>query len=617
MRVSPRAWLVVAAWFAAASARPNVLMLLADDHSAEAVGFRPGARLGELMRATGATRRLERLAAQGAVVEHSFVVLSLCSPARATLLTGVYPHTHGVTHLKPVGKGQYSVIKEGIVSYPEVLQRAGFSTALFGKYHLLNRPRGFDDFGVFLHQGSYDDPLFVRADRWTAEGQQPDARLGVRAAGPSSDVVADESLAWLEKTTARGDAPWLLEAHFKEAHEPWAYPHRYEALTGGSPVLSGGAWTVRVPRAAAPRSRRAFDGTEEGSVAVSIVEPLTLCLARGGPRGSLSRGAVLEELARKRMDPSSNEFSGRVRVTATAWAAARNGTCSKRRLTHAKLVADYARVVKATDDAVGRILDFVDADEARFKNTVVIYTSDHGYLLGEHNWYTKRFMLDPSIRTPLLVRYPDRISPHTHGAVVRNIDLAPTILDFAGLLTPALVSTFHGSSVAADLVAVAPAPGKRTVYYRYYDEQESPARQPLQKPGHVGLRNFPWKLVLFSGLRCAPPFADTGSADDIFELYDLANDPAETQNVYAETARERPAAVAAQRRALQHAMVEAHDDTEKSSQICGAHLPFRCLQIDFSTPAFVDCLRGCPAHDGPTKRLVAPRRQRVKRHKVL
>ena len=345
-------------WFASKKekqlrTKPNILVLLADDHSAEALGYRGKARLSPLIQKLNVTPHLDQLANEGITTENAYTINALCTPARASILTGLYPNKHGATHLKPVSKGNASGIHEYIETYPEVLQRHGYATALYGKYHLMSQPKGFDTYEVLLHQGSYEDPLLLNhtlsTKRWKARmklwTRKRSDSGGSRAAGHTSDIIsqkAADAVSTLEK-------PWLIEAHFKEPHEPFHYPPRYEGLTG-APVFdaSRGVWTLR-----------GFD----------VAEPPTL----------------MQDTTRCR---GIDVFANRSLANAT------------RRRTYAQLVADYLRTLKALDDGVGRVLRRVDDD------TLVLYTSDHGYFLGEHGCYDKRLMLDEAIRVPFVVREP-------------------------------------------------------------------------------------------------------------------------------------------------------------------------------------------------------------------
>ena len=431
-------------WFASKKekqprTKPNVLVLLADDHSAEALGYRGKARLSPLIKQLNVTPHLDQLAKEGITTEHAYTINALCTPSRASLLTGFYPNKHGATHLKPVSKGNASGIHDYIETYPEVLQRHGYATALYGKYHLMSRPKGFDTYEVLLHQGSYEDPLLLNH---TLSGKRWKARMklwtrkrsdsgGARAAGHASDIIsakAADAVASLPK-------PWLIEAHFKEPHEPFHYPPRYEGLTGAPAFdASRGVWTLR-----------GFD----------VAEPPTLM-----QRPTRCRGIDV--------------FANRSLANST------------RRRTYAQLVADYLRTLKALDDGVGRILRRVDDD------TLVLYTSDHGYFLGEHGCYDKRLMLDEAIRVPWIIRYPAALKPRRASFLARSVDVAPTILDFAGLLSK---RAFDGVSLVKALVDRKATTGT-TLYYRYYDEAMKarttpPAPQLLRRCGYVTLVRLP------------------------------------------------------------------------------------------------------------------------------
>ena len=375
-------------WFASKKekqprTKPNVLVLLADDHSAEALGYRGKARLSPLVKQLNVTPHLDQLAKEGITTENAYTINALCTPARASILTGLYPSKHGATHLKPVSKGNASGIHDYVETYPEILRRNGYATALYGKYHLMSQPRGFDRYEVLLHQGSYEDPLLLNH---TLSGRKWKARMklwtrkrsdsgGSRAAGHSSDIISAKAA----DAVATLPRPWLIEAHFKEPHEPFHYPPRYEGLTGAPAFdASRGVWTLR-----------GFD----------VAEPPTLM-----QRPTRCRGIDV--------------FANRSLANST------------RRRTYAQLVADYLRTLKALDDGVGRVLRRVD-DE----NTLVLYTSDHGYFLGEHGCYDKRLMLDEAIRVPFVVREPrvttlQRVSRYSPRAA-RNAGAIPGCAEVA------------------------------------------------------------------------------------------------------------------------------------------------------------------------------------------
>ncbi|KAJ8608881.1 hypothetical protein CTAYLR_005277 [Chrysophaeum taylorii] len=589
--------------------RPNIVVLLADDHSAETVPWRPTARLGGLNRAAGLTPRLQGLAEEGATIESYFVVLSLCTPARASLLTGLYPHAHGATHLKPVRQGKFAAIRHGLETYPEVLREAGYETALFGKWHMLQRPEGFETFAVFLNQGTYDNPILLTQETWTS-GAPDSARRNV-ATGYSSDVVALLAVDWIGK---RGDeSPYLVEAHFKEAHEPWQYPHRYDECLGGVPIEVSGSWTV-VARANRPRNDtcdRADDG--DNSRRVSIPEPKTLTApTTGGPLGGLARGQTLEAFASKYMSPDAKQACGRARWSHEAWHVT---NLSSRRAAHAKLVSDYMKLLAALDDAVGRILDAIPSDQV--DDTIVLYTSDHGYFLGEHNYYTKRLAYEESIRAPFILRYPRRVAPRAFAAdalLAANVDVAPTLLDLAGCRP--LKNAAHGRSIIASLLRDRePSRRRESLYYRYYDDSSEPALTALPRPSHLAVRTHTWKLILYDGLRCTAAFQNATTSERaaraVFEFYDLARDSSESRNVFAETDAD---IIASARRQLQAAMKdEAAEDEESARLTHGAHLPASCLAVDFGDDdAFVRCLRDaepCPRLPSP---LPAPNRRKRK-----
>lgn len=541
---------VLLAGLAAVVAKPNIVVLLADDHSAETVPWRD-ARLSKL--GAHVTPRLARLAKEGATVENYFVVLSLCTPARASLLTGLYPHAHGATHLKTVARGTVSAVHPDVPTYPQVLAGDGYATAVFGKWHMLQRP-SFQEFAVFVHQGTYDAPALFTHKKWVNKIPS----RGKPRAGYSSDVVAQLSIEWLR----RQKGPFLLEAHFKEAHEPWQYPHRYDKLLG-IPEFDEGRWTL------------AQNGTK-GRLAVP--EPPTLAVGAPG----LALGSPLEELANKGVRPDARQRIGRTPMPRHVWDAH-----GGKELTHAKLVADYMRTLAALDDAVGRIVDAVE-DEA---NTIVVFTSDHGYFLGEHNFYTKRLAYDESIRAPLIVKYPSRVAAgkRLSRLLAANVDIAPTLLHLAD--ASAMPAQIHGRSFASALTETVAReePHRAALYYRYYDEHALPQGGP--RPSHLAVRTLDAKLILYDGLLCSTGFRNATTPRDaasaLFEYYDLSIDARESRTQFSTADSE---AVVAAQRLLRWAMT-AEGGEVVGRKVRGAHLPHECLDVAFHDEAFLACLR--------------------------
>lgn len=429
--------------------RPNIVFLMADDHTSQAWGCY-GGRLARFCR----TPNIDRLAAQGVRLRNCFCTNSICVPSRATILTGQYSHNNGVRTLA----GALDPQKDNVAKR---LQQAGYQTALVGKWHLKKPPAGFDYWNVIRGQGRYHNPILheMSFDR----GQ-------VQAGGYCTDVFTDQALAWLDRRD-RGK-PFCLMLHFKATHEPWRFHPRHANLYQN----------------------------------VDLPEPATLT-GTTGPAGTRVPGWPLEILT-QRMTGAVRHGAGKLKLDS-------DDPAHVRKATYQKMVKDFLRCVAAIDENVGRVLDYLD-ENGLTQDTLVIYTSDQGYFLGEHNYFDKRFMLEESLRMPLVARYPREIEPGTVlDDIIVNVDFARTFLDYAGAAPPA---SMQGRSFRPNLAGRTPKDWPDAMYYRYYGGQ--PAR-----PAHFGIRTKTHKLLYYDGLTTQP-------AGQRWEFYDLAHDPHETRNAY-------------------------------------------------------------------------------------
>ena len=422
------------------AAAPNVLFIMTDDQRQDAMS----AYGNPILR----TPNMDRIAEGGARFEHAFVTNSLCAPSRASILTGLYSHAHGVT-TNAGGPRFYNQPGLGDqTTFVHLLRQAGYHTALVGKWHLRSLPSGFDDWVIFPSQGRYQDPDMI------AEGG---TRLWFR--GHADDVVGDQALTFRENRPR--DRPWCLLYQFKSPHRSWMPAPRYaEALADVE---------VPLPRTFEDRLAGRPEALRRAEMALADLPDF---------REQVPADLPPEERKRRNLE---------------------------------LLVKNYYRVLMSVDDNVGRVLDFLDAQDLA-RETIVIYTSDNGFFLGEHGLFDKRLMYEPSIRVPLLVRYPAR-SPagrvdRDHMAL--NVDVAPTILEWAGVPVPAwmqgrsLVPVLEGSDV----------PWREDFLYEYY---EYPAEHCVRK--NRGIRTRRWKLIHF------------WEEPQEWELYDLEKDPDETMNL--------------------------------------------------------------------------------------
>lgn len=435
--------------------RPNILFIMSDDHTSQAIGCY-GLRLSDFAR----TKNIDRIAAEGAILRNCFCTNSICVPSRASILTGQYSHVNGATTLS----GRLDPKADNVAKH---LQAAGYQTAVIGKWHLKGQPSGFDYYNVLRGQGRYHNPiLYEKGADWKTGGKTHQ--------GHSTDVITDLALDWL-KEGRDFDKPFALMCHFKAVHEPFYSHDRYRDLYADQ----------------------------------DLPEPEDLFWPES-PRGKRFEGWPLEILA------------GRYRKNPKRYAPPRLDVAGKdaqaaRRATYQKFMKDYLRTVAGIDDNVGRLLDWLD-ETGQAKDTVVIYTADQGYFLGEHNLFDKRFMLEESLRMPFVIRYPREIRPGTDiKDIVLNADFAELFLDYARRPAP---DSMQGRSFRKNLQGDTPADWRDAMYYHYWSHQK-------ERPSHYGVRTARYKLIYYYGL------VRLGrQPEECWELYDLKTDPHERRNQY-------------------------------------------------------------------------------------
>ncbi len=435
--------------------QPNILFIMSDDHASQAFGSY-GSRLAPY----APTENIDRIAKEGALLRNCFCTNSICVPSRASILTGQYSHINGARTLD--GK-----LHPDTDNVAKNLKAVGYKTAIVGKWHLKEQPAGFDYYNVLRNQGRYQNPiLFESGMDWEKEGQVHQ--------GHSTDVITDEALSWLNNRNDN-ENPFCLMLHYKAVHEPFYSHDRYRSL---------------------------FEDQ-------NLPEPEDLFWPES-PKGKVFDGWPLEILG-GRFQNNSKRYSPPVIE------ADNTNTEEFRRLTYQKFIKDYLRAVAGIDYNVGRMLNYLD-ETGQTENTVVIYTSDQGYFLGEHNFFDKRFMLEESLRMPFVVRYPREIKPGTEiDDIILNIDFAELFLDYANVKIP---ENMQGLSFRQNLRNNTQKDWRNSMYYRYWSN--SPTR-----PAHYGIRTHKYKLIYYYGL------VEYGKKpEECWELYDLQNDPNEHINVY-------------------------------------------------------------------------------------
>ena len=453
--------------------QPNIIYIMSDDHAYQAISAY-GYGLNN-------TPNIDRLAREGIIFNRACVTNSLCAPCRATLLTGKYNHLNGKVDNR-------TVFDWNQPNFAKLLQANGYTTALIGKIHLDGSPQGFDYWNVLPGQGQYYNPDFIEM------GEKK------RFPGYCTELTTQFAMNWLENKRDKSK-PFCLLFHQKAPHRNWLpapkYLNLFDDKTFDPPANYFDDYSGR-GRAAHEQEMEVARHARWGHDFKLIVSP----------EGDSTE--FKNDL--KRMNPKQR----------ADWMAAyesENQEFLKSKLQGKELalwkfnryIKDYLRTIQSVDDGVGEILDYLDRNGLA-ENTIVVYTSDQGFYLGEHGWFDKRFMYEQSFRTPLLIRYPREIKPGTlNEKLVMNLDFAPTFLDYAGIAKP---QDMQGESFR-QLVAGKSSVWRDAAYYHYY---EFPAEHMVKR--HYGISTERYKLIHF--------YYDI----DEWELYDLKADPQEMTNLY-------------------------------------------------------------------------------------
>lgn len=466
------------------SGRPNIVYIMTDDHAYQTVGA-----YGHPISRLAPTPNIDRLAREGMLFREAFVENSISAPSRATLLTGVYSHRHGQTTLS------YGIMDTTLVHFPELLRAEGYLTAIFGKWHLSVEPKGFDHYDLLWDQGEYYNPVM----RTPETGGRY-----VRQEGYATDIITDHALAWLD-ARRDDDAPFCLMIHHKAPHRNWMadlkYLDLYEDVEFPEPETLFDDYATRGDQM---RQQQLTIDRHMGYAFDFKVEELkdepTLQYIHDSWDIAMStltpeqRRVWDDSYGRKNRDFLADRPEGKELL----------------RWKYQRYIHDYCRTIRSVDDQIGRVLDYLE-ENGLMDNTLIVYTSDQGFLLGEHGLYDKRFMYEESFRTPLVMRLPGGVRGNI-AEMVQNIDYAPTFLELAGVAVP---DDIQGVSLLPLLRGEHPAGWRRSLYYHFY---EYPAEHMVRR--HYGVRNDRWKLIHF--------YNDI----DQWELYDLQEDPHELRNLY-------------------------------------------------------------------------------------
>ena len=446
--------------------RPNILLIFADDHAYQAISAYGDPR--RLVR----TPNIDRLASEGMRFDRCLVPNSICGPSRATVLTGKYSHANGFYN------NTNSRFDGSQTTFPKLLRAGGYQTALFGKWHLVTNPTGFDEWQILPGQGVYYNPPMLAAG---GKVQHP---------GYVTDIITELSLEWLKKRDR--SKPFLLMCQHKAPHRQWEPALRH--LGHDNDRLYSQPSTLFDDYSGRGKAEHGQDMTVAGTLTdndLKLVVPPELTVDQKAiwdayyePRNKAFRTAKLE---------------GKDRVL---WR-------------YNRYLHDYLGCIKAVDESVGRLLAFLDAERLA-SDTIVVYTSDQGFYLGEHGWFDKRWIFEESLRTPLLVRWPGVVKPGSQtDRIVSNLDFAETFLDAAGQTVPA---EMQGRSLLPLLRGQAPADWRTSFYYHYY---EFPGPHNVHR--HYGVVTDRYKLVHFY----EPEVNE-------WELFDLKTDPRELKSVFGQ-----------------------------------------------------------------------------------
>lgn len=463
---------------ALSSDRPNILYIMSDDHAAHAISAY-GSRLAKI----APTPNIDRLASEGALFTNAFCTNSICSPSRACVLTGQYNHINGSFDLSGrVNPGKQMLAIE--------MRRAGYQTAMIGKWHLKAEPADFDYYCVLPGQGKYHDPEF------RVRGDKPWGKNLIGFPGKHvTDVITDLSLQWLQSGRDQ-DKPFFLMHHYKAPHDYFDNAPRYESYLADVDIPEPDTLWQRGDSFGSLATRGADD---------ELIPHIGTSIGSRNPRRSYLRDlpALYPNEFPKGYDPADYSDQQNTRLAYNAY------------------LKKFLRCVKGIDDNLGRLFQYLE-ESGQLDNTVIIYTGDQGFMLGEHDYQDKRWMYDESQRMPFLVRYPKSVpAGQRFDTIIENVDYGPTMLDFAGAEIPASV---QGRSFRSLLESgVEPEDWKQAAYYRYWMHMAH-----HDNPAHVGIRTKTHKLIYYYGCNYDGGYQTPAG----WELYDLVHDPAETRNLY-------------------------------------------------------------------------------------
>jgi arylsulfatase A-like enzyme len=450
------------------ASQPNILYIMTDDHAAHAISAY-GSRVN-------VTPGMDRLAKEGMRFDHCYAVNSICTPSRATILTGKYSHINGTPVFNRFDGSQPTVAK--------YLQSAGYHTGMIGKWHLGSDPTGFDYWSILPGQGLYFDPAFI----------DKNGRKVIK--GYATSIITDLAIDFLRERPK--DKPFFLMCHHKAPHRPWDPEPKYREQFASK----------KIPEPATLRDDYATRSDAIKECNQKVFTDMNRRDLKLEPPAELKGASRAEWLSAKPTEVETVIDGKPVKLTGAALDSWK----------YQRYMQDYLACVQSVDDSVGRLLDFLDVEHLA-TNTIVIYTSDQGFFLGDHGLYDKRFMYEPSIQMPFIVRWPGHIKAGSvQSSLAINVDFAPTFMDVAGLKVP---TDMQGASLLPLFRGKKPSSWRTGFYYRYYHD---PGDHNTR--AHYGIRTDTHKLIHYW-------------KKNQWELFDLTHDPDEMHNIYADPAQKR------------------------------------------------------------------------------
>lgn len=441
------------------ASRPNILFILSDDHTAQAWGI-----YGGILQEYVKNDNIKWLAEHGVVLDNAFCTNSICVPSRAAILSGQYSHRNGVYDLD-------DAYEPDSANFAKLLQQAGYQTAIVGKWHLKKEPTGFDYYMVLPGQGRYWNPILKTKDNW-----QDGNAGGKEYKGFSTDVITEKSIEWLKNRDK--SKPFYLSTHFKATHEPYDYPDRYKTFLEG------------------------------------VELPYPADFAEWGTNGRTHDGWPLELLGKRYEKGTGTQYPG------TSFSLQGLDSLAARKKTYQKFVRDFLRAGAAIDDNIGKLIAYL-RQSGELDNTIVIYTADQGYFMGEHGFFDKRFIYEQSLRMPFVISYPKELKLGKRiDDIILNIDFPSLFLDYAGVKQP---DWMQGRSFRKNLQGKTPRDWRKDMYYRYWANESN-------RPAHFGIRTDRYKLALFYGQSRTKTERDNMKYPPGWEFYDLKKDPRESRN---------------------------------------------------------------------------------------